>query len=604
MKYRIEVDGLRAIAVLPVIFGHAGFSLFHGGFVGVDIFFVISGYLITTIIMGDLDAGRFSVLRFYDRRLRRILPALFLVIAATLPFAYLWMMPDEFKNFGQSIVATLLFSNNMLLAMTADYWSLESMFKPLIHTWSLGVEEQYYMIVPVALFLMWKYARAYVLPAMVVLFIFSLMVAVWGVAHFPAIAFYILPTRGWELLAGAILAYWLAYRAAPSPKGVRQEVASLAGLAMIAGSVVGFDDSFLSPGLWLLIPVGGAVLVIAFAVEGTLAYRLLSSRVLVGIGLISYSLYLWHQPLFALARIHAVDQVGPQTYAMLIVANFILSYLTWRFVEAPFRNREMIGRRSFIAVSVVSSICLLGAGLYLNKTYGMYWRVFDRNENIADIDKRIYNSRVFEYKKSHFDSDGRRRIFVVGDSFGRDFINMTTETFDVSNIEIAYSDTAQACIENRSDSADKSLFDAADIIVFASGYDTPDSIRQHCVQRDITWADERGKEIFFVGTKHFGYNLNWIIQLSSNDRANQYNKIPEFSLRNQKLDEEIVPSPNFISLLGAVSRDGMVPITDNNGKMLSTDRRHVTKYGAIYFGDHALKPSAYGALLMRRVGSQ
>ena len=160
MYYRREIDGLRALAVVPVILFHGGFSVFRGGFVGVDVFFVISGYLITSIILVDLKVGNFSLAHFYERRARRILPALFFVMAATTPFAYEWMMPDEFKNFGQSLLATATFSNNILLALTSDYWSLASEFKPLLHTWSLGVEEQYYIVFPVLMILGWKYFRS------------------------------------------------------------------------------------------------------------------------------------------------------------------------------------------------------------------------------------------------------------------------------------------------------------------------------------------------------------------------------------------------------------------------------------------------------------
>ena len=180
MRYRREIDGLRAIAVLPVILFHAGFSTFSGGFVGVDIFFVISGYLITSIILSDLEADKFSLARFYERRARRILPALFLVMAATIPFAYAWMAPDEFKNFGQSLVATTLFSNNILLTITSDYWSLASDFKPLLHTWSLGVEEQYYMMFPLLMILCWRSFRRCIGIVISAMLVASLIAAAWG----------------------------------------------------------------------------------------------------------------------------------------------------------------------------------------------------------------------------------------------------------------------------------------------------------------------------------------------------------------------------------------------------------------------------------------
>jgi peptidoglycan/LPS O-acetylase OafA/YrhL len=590
MQYRREVDGLRTIAVLPVILGHAGYVFFHGGFVGVDVFFVISGYLVTTIIMNDLDGRKFSILKFYERRARRILPTLFMVMGATVPFAYLWMMPDEFKNYGQSLVATSLFSNNILLLLTSNYWSLDSSFKPLLHTWSLGVEEQYYIIFPFFLMVLWKYLRRHVFHVMGLLFVLSLASAIRGELHFPTMAFYILPTRGWELLAGVMVAYWLKYRAAPTSNGLLQEAASLAGLAMIAFAVVVFDDSYPSPGPWILFPVAGAVLIIAFAVEGTLAHRLLASRVMVGIGMISYSLYLWHQPLFALARVHAVDPLRPQVYALLIAATFVLAYLTWRFVEAPFRSHQFLSRQTIVMFSFCGSLCAIGFGLYLDNTYGMYWRVYNKNEKIADLDKRIYNSRVFEYKKDQFGNDGRRHVFVIGNSFGRDFINMTTETFDTRDIEFAYSDTAETCIDHNPDLVKKSLFEGSDIIVFANIY-------QPCVANAIAWANEHKKKIFFVGTKDFGYNLNWIIQLPPAARANQYNQLPDFARIKEQIDMELVPAANFISLLEPVMKNGMVPITDDQGRMISTDRKHLTKFGAIFFGEHALKPTAYGALL-------
>jgi len=597
MQYRREVDGLRTIAVLPVILGHAGYTLFRGGFVGVDVFFVISGYLITTIIMNDLDAGNFSILKFYERRARRILPALFLVIASTIPFAYLWMMPDEFKNYGQSLVATSLFSNNILLAATADYWSLSSSFKPFLHTWSLGVEEQYYMLFPLLLMMMWKHARHHVVLVMALLFALSLAAAVWSVSRYPAAAFYILPTRGWELLAGAIAAHWLNYRAAPSPKSLLHEVVSLAGLAMIAFAVLVFDDSYLSPGAWILFPVGGAVLIILFAVEGTLVHRLLSTRIMVGIGLISYSLYLWHQPLFALARVYAVDPLGPEIYALLIAATFVLAYLTWRFVEAPFRNRQRIDQRAIFRFSLIGSLLVIAFGAYVDRTYGLYWRIYGKDAHIADLDKRIYNSRVFDYQKTAFSNNGHLRIFVAGNSFARDFVNMTTETFDTRRIDIAYSDTADNCIEKNPAPVKSALFGGADIIVFASDYYDDARLPQHCVAENLAWARARNKAIFFIGSKDFGYNLNWIIRTPPAQRANQYNRLPDFALAEERHDEKLLPSENFISLLKPVLKDGKVPITNAQGKMLSTDRRHLTKFGAIYFGDLALKPSAYGKLL-------
>ena len=180
MNYRREIDGLRALAVLPVIFFHAGFDYFSGGFVGVDIFFVISGYLITSIILIQIKKGTFSISDFYERRARRILPVLFFIMMISLSFGYIWMMPDEFKNFGQSLVATSLFSNNILLAITTGYWDLTSEFKPLLHTWSLGVEEQYYVLFPFLLVFSWKYFRGKEVTIIASITALSFLLANWG----------------------------------------------------------------------------------------------------------------------------------------------------------------------------------------------------------------------------------------------------------------------------------------------------------------------------------------------------------------------------------------------------------------------------------------
>jgi len=311
---------------------------------------------------------------------------------------------------------------------------------------------------------------------------------------------------------------------------------------------------------------------------------------MVSIGLISYSLYLWHQPLFALARVYARDPLRPHVYALLILLTFILSYLTWRFVENPFRNSQIINQKIALRFTIFSSICAILFGLYLNFSYGMFWRVFNKNENISDMDKRIYNSRVFEYKKDHFSNNERRHIFVIGNSFARDFINMTTETFDTRDIEFVYSDIAATCIERNPSQVINLLFERADVIVFAN-------IDRSCVKNAIEWAVQRKKKIFFVGTKDFGYNLNWIIQLPNSARANQYNKLLDFARNEEQVDANLVPEANFISLLGPVVKNGMVPITDDQGRMISTDRKHVTKFGAIYFGELALKPTAYGDYL-------
>ncbi len=213
MQYRREIDGLRSIAVLPVILFHAGISLFSGGYAGVDVFFVISGYLITIIILEERDEGRFSLLRFYERRARRILPPLLLVMLACLPFAWMWMTPGELLSFANSLRAVILFVSNILFWKESGYFAPTADEKPLLHTWSLAVEEQYYLLFPLFLFLCWRLRRPWIAGILAVILAASLALSDYASYAMPGADFYLTPTRAWELLAGSLTAFALFRRA-------------------------------------------------------------------------------------------------------------------------------------------------------------------------------------------------------------------------------------------------------------------------------------------------------------------------------------------------------------------------------------------------------
>lgn len=209
MNYRREIDGLRAVAVVPVILFHAGFQAFSGGFVGVDVFFVISGYLITSIILTEKQAGTFTLLGFYERRVRRILLALFVVMLACLPFAWFWMLPGDLRDFSRSLRYVSLFSSNILFLKQSGYFDTAVELKPLLHTWSLAVEEQYYVVFPVLLLLIWRLGKRWIVGIFAVMAVMSLAAAQWGSFYQPAATFYLLPTRGWEILLGVFIAFYL-----------------------------------------------------------------------------------------------------------------------------------------------------------------------------------------------------------------------------------------------------------------------------------------------------------------------------------------------------------------------------------------------------------
>lgn len=366
MRYRAEIDGLRAVAVLPVILYHARIEGFSGGFVGVDIFFVISGYLITGVLMEQQSRGSLSLVSFYERRVRRILPALLVVCLACIVPAWLWMLPTEFIDVGKSIVAVNIFLSNFYFWHTLGYFAVGTAYVPLIHTWSLGVEEQFYLLFPLLLVLLRRVPRAGVIAVFAVGSLLSLALAQVMSGIHPGANFYLLPSRAWELGIGAILCVQTeAWRAAASPHRPRRlidEIAAILGLVMIAYAVVAFDDSVPFPSILALIPVVGTALVLRFAEASTLAGRVLTFKPLVGMGLISYSAYLWHQPVLVFARILSDGRLPPITLAALIALSLGLAYLSWRFVEKPFRQRARFSRRQIFAGAAAAGIVVSGFG--------------------------------------------------------------------------------------------------------------------------------------------------------------------------------------------------------------------------------------------------
>ena len=370
MKYRSEIDGLRAVAVVPVILFHAGFGAFSGGYVGVDVFFVISGYLITIILLNEIEGGRFSIARFYERRARRILPALTVVMLACLPFAWLWMIPDQLRDFGASLVAVVFFVSNFLFwSEESSYFAAAAELKPLLHTWSLAVEEQYYLFAPLTLALLWRFGRRRLFWLVVASAVLGLLATEWGWRYASRANFYLPQFRIWELLAGSICGFLATSHAPRASNGL-----SALGLGLILFAIFAFDENTPFPSLYALVPVGGAALVVLFAHKGTWVARLLSARALVGIGLISYSAYLWHQPLFAFARIRSLVEPAPALMMGLALLSMGLAYLSWRFVEQPFRRRPvplMPSRRAVFTASSAVGVGFVAIGLYASLSGGV-----------------------------------------------------------------------------------------------------------------------------------------------------------------------------------------------------------------------------------------
>lgn len=336
MKYRPEIDGLRALAVLPVIFFHADFMLFSGGFIGVDIFFVISGYLITTLLISDIEGNSFSIINFYERRARRLLPALFFVMLLCIPFAWLWMLPTQMKDFSQSLLAVSFFISNVLFWKESGYFGEDAAEKPLLHTWSLSVEEQYYLLFPIFLLIAWRFGKSKVFWSIVLLALVSLLISEWGWRNKAIANFYLAPPRAWEILTGSIAAFIVKKRGIQKNNSL-----SLFGLILIFASIFIYDEQTPFPSIYSLLPITGVLLVILYANSSTIVAKFLSTKVLVGTGLISYSAYLWHQPLFAFARIR-LHQPNELIFLILSILSLLFAFLSWKFIEQPFRGPNPI----------------------------------------------------------------------------------------------------------------------------------------------------------------------------------------------------------------------------------------------------------------------
>lgn len=370
-EYRPEIDGLRAVAVVPVILFHAHVPGFTGGFVGVDVFFVISGFLITGILLRATQEDRFSLLHFYERRIRRIFPALFVVLLASTACAGWLLFPEEFSNFGKSLFATSTFYANYQFMHDTGYFAAPAESKPLLHMWSLAVEEQFYVVFPVYIYLAWRFCRRWLIELTTAICILSLGYSVWLMGHAPDQAFYSTPARAWELLIGSILAIWSQRNARRYVPNARlASIAGFVGIVLIVISVATFSEASPFPGLLALVPVLGAAAVIySSGAPNNIVSWVLAAGPIRFIGLISFSLYLWHWPVFVFWKTYTIKPISGAETALMIVFSFLLAAVSWHFVEKPFRRGGDPARRKRVVfggfAAMFTGVCL-GAPLALS----------------------------------------------------------------------------------------------------------------------------------------------------------------------------------------------------------------------------------------------
>jgi peptidoglycan/LPS O-acetylase OafA/YrhL len=433
INYRAEIDGLRAIAVLSVLLYHAEFIVldrdwFQGGFIGVDVFFVLSGYLITRILIKhQLEHGSINFLDFYERRARRILPALFTVIIVSIPFAIRNLLPSQFVEYSNSILSAVFFGSNFFFYYQGVlYESGNALLKPFLHTWSLGIEEQFYIIFPALLFLLNKYIRQYQFPLIVAALLLSFLFAQYTVSKDDALAFYGPLSRFWELLFGSLIAFNECHRGELKHRLANQILPGV-GLFFILFAVVTFDADTMHPGFATLIPVIGTVFILGSSGGEDPISKLLSSKAFVATGLLSYSLYLWHYPVFAFMRI------GSETFSNVdklagIACVLGLSFITYFVIERPFRNRKRVSTKLLVVTLSVLLIGIVAIQSLVIKSDGVPDR-FSRVEGLLNFERdneklrTLAGTLAIAKWKTGFDTPDKQ-VLILGNSHAMDVFNV------------------------------------------------------------------------------------------------------------------------------------------------------------------------------------
>lgn len=432
MRYRRDIDGLRAVAVLPVLLFHFGVTTFAGGFTGVDVFFVISGYVIALSLEDDLDKGRFGIGRFYYKRARRILPALTATMIATTIAAAILLLPSDLMDYAKSVIAVNLFASNIYFWKASGYFAADAQLRPLLHTWSLSVEEQYYLFMPILIWAIHRYAKSRWLTFLTPLMLGSFALSVFSTTVAPTANFFLLPTRAWELLIGATL----ALRAPPVPRrDWAAELVAFAGAALILIGILTLSEQSAFPGLNALYPCVGAGLLIYVGRRETLPLvnRLLATRPFVWIGLISYSLYLVHWPIAALARYATLRGPTPPEIVAMLASALVLAWASWRFVEQPFRQprpgwtqgRVLAGAAAVLVAGIGVGAVGLAAQGFPQRHPGFAERVIAGNDQwktgscFNDGNQPLSTWSLAACTRT---GAGKARVMLWGDSFAAQYI--------------------------------------------------------------------------------------------------------------------------------------------------------------------------------------
>lgn len=641
LNYRPDIDGLRAFAVVSVIIYHAkiniyGYRLLEGGFIGVDIFFVISGYLISSLILKEIKlTNNFSFLYFYERRIRRILPVLCFVIISCLPFAWFFLFPTELLNFVKSLISSLgFFSNIFFYSSGQEYMARNSLLIPLLHTWSLSIEEQFYLIFPIFIFFISSFYKKKILLFLIFLFTLSLFISHISSYKFSTFNFYSIHSRLWELLAGSILAYLCIHTNFLNKKIIFKKFLPLIGLILILFGVIFFNDEIKHPSLFTLIPIFGTVLIIAFPLKDNIVNKILSSKIFVYTGLISYSLYLWHYPIFSFARIRFTGFNTDGYLKELIIVTLLisLSVFSYFFIERPFRNKIKNFKNVIIPI-IIFYIFLLAFGGLVIKNNGYEKRFFSSEK--YSLSRKLYleeyTNYIEKYNFGNYPND-KISVLIVGNSFATNILQILNDS--KLNKDFYFSIPGPNKRKMNNNYQVKYFFDylkKGNVFIDGQFEDFSDNINTQYANSQIIilatlWSQEdiklikeinsivsnHGKKMILFDQSpcsktflsyelnrldHFVYTNNRLpnlneINLLEKDFFNDFNEKTCFS---KKIDEtnlqiEKIAMINKIQLvklknLYCIVEKKKCPLFTDEGQKVYFDYGHVTRYGSKFLSD-------------------
>lgn len=611
MHYREEIDGIRAIAVLAVMIAHSGVGFLPGGFAGVDVFFVISGYLISGIVLRDLEVGKFSFRKFYARRARRIFPALFFMLLTVSIAAWVLLTPSELKDYSASAFFSLIFVSNFYFIDFTSYFAPSAHFIPLLHTWSLAIEEQFYVIFPLLAFASYRLGGKKALwMAVICLLVASFALSEWGWRNKPEENYFFSPSRFWEILLGAVVAFWSLRRAV-----AHNDILAGIGLAFIFASFVLYDESTPFPSAYALLPTLGTAFLLLFTSETGRVGQLLSFRPLRMVGLISFSAYLWHQPVFAFARIYKIDPSSPWTATALIASVLSLSLLSWKFVEQPFRSNTKGGAQLFqwSSATLVCAALLVSAMAYAGHYSKLpLLRYNDHDLRIVEMTRDAANDfqrhvgRPFE-RRAFLKDGSLPKVMFIGDSYARDFMNVLNAKGYLSRIDPSYWTIAGECapyFQEPDDARMKAIWDTPNCRSF-DRYRSPEMMRT-ITEADVVilvsnWRPDAAPflvetvnklralssaSIVLVGPKQFGkIDVRALLQMTAAERVNYRNITDaETLLLNSQLQR--IEQATFLDIIAALcDHAGNCPQVTEGGRLISQDGAHLTPDGALLLGD-------------------